>query len=186
MLNGACNPTLCPNWDFRILNRFTKDIGYLDEQLPENGLDFIANIFIVASSVAIVCIYQPVIIVVVAPCFLVFVYLRKYYLASSRDIKRIEGTARSPCYAHLGQTFDGLVVLHSCPGAVDAHQKRFEELQDEHLRSWVAFVVTARWLGSRYNDFDIKLNSIFASLRLRPPTPSSPCRGTWSPSRAAR
>ena len=155
MLNGACNPTLGPNRGFRILNRFTKDMGYLDEQLPENGLDYITHVFIVVSSVAIACIYQPIILVIVAPCLVVFVYLRKYYLASSRDIKRIEGTARSPCYAHLGQTFDGLVVLHSCPGAIDAQQKKFEELQDEHLRSWVAFVVASRWLASRCKDFDI-------------------------------
>jgi ATP-binding cassette subfamily C (CFTR/MRP) protein 4 len=117
---------------------------------------------------------------VVAPCFIVFLFLRKYYLASSRDIKRIEGTARSPCYAHMDQTFDGLVVLHSCPGAVDAQQTKFEEFQDEHLRSWVAFVVTARWLGSRLDAIVVLLliGGVFIAVAVRPDGCAAASNGT--------
>ena len=38
----------------RILNRFTKDIGYMDDKLPEDGLDYVSNIAIVLSSVVVV------------------------------------------------------------------------------------------------------------------------------------
>ena len=133
----------------RILNRFSKDQGYVDELLPETCLDFLQLMVLTLASLVVICVIQPWILLVISPCVAVFVWLRGYYVKTARDVKRIEATARSPVYAHLGQTLNGLPVLHALPGATEKYQSMFEEYQDDHIRSWLAFIVVSRWLGSR-------------------------------------
>jgi len=133
----------------RIMNRFAKDVGYLDELLPETCLDFLSLAWFNLASLAVVCVVTPWIAIAVLPCAVIFVRIRSYYIRTARDIKRIEGTSRSPVYAHLGQSLDGLTVLHSQPGAIARYQQSFEALEDDHTRAWITFIGVSRWLGSR-------------------------------------
>lgn len=77
----------------RVLNRFSKDMGAIDEMLPialidcvQIGLSLIGIIVVVAASNVWLLI----------PTFLigiVFYYLRVFYLATSRSVKRLEGVS---------------------------------------------------------------------------------------------
>ena len=153
----------------RIMNRFAKDIGYLDELLPETCLDFISLAWFNLASLAVVCAVDPWLAIAVLPCAVVFVGIRSYYIRTARDVKRIEGTSRSPVYAHLGQSLDGLAVLHSQPGAVAHYQKRFEELEDDHTRAWITFIGLSRWLGSRLDAIVlcVTVATVFAAVANR-------------------
>ena len=90
-------------------------------------------------------------------------------IRAARDVKRIEGTARSPIYAHVNQTIGGLPVLHALPGAIERYQAIFEELQDAHTRAWLGFIVTNRWLGSRLDNIVVcvLITTVFASVANR-------------------
>jgi len=89
------------------------------------------------------------VIVAVLPCVIAFFSLRWFYVKTSREVKRIEGTARSPLYAHLSMATDGLAIVRTYPGAADRILSRFGFLQDEHSQSWFTFILTGRWLGFR-------------------------------------
>jgi ATP-binding cassette subfamily C (CFTR/MRP) protein 4 len=89
------------------------------------------------------------VLLVVLPCIVAFFALRKFYVKTSREVKRIEGTARSPLYAHLSMTIDGLAIVRTFPGAASRFLTHFGHLHDEHTRSWFTFILTARWLGFR-------------------------------------
>lgn len=89
------------------------------------------------------------VLVIVCPCIGAFFLLRKFYVKTSREVKRIEGTSRSPLYAHLSMTVDGLAIVRTYPGAAERILDRFSELHDNHTRSWFTFILTSRWLGFR-------------------------------------
>lgn len=68
-------------------------------------------------SQVLVCVLDPYVLLAVAPCVVVLVWVRQYNVKTSREVKRIEGMCRSPVYAHLTNTTDGLAVLRAYPGA---------------------------------------------------------------------
>lgn len=79
------------NTSGRVLNRFSKDMGAVDEMLPtalidciQIGLSLLGIIVVVA--IANVWLLIPTVIVGI-----VFYYLRIFYLATSRSVKRLEG-----------------------------------------------------------------------------------------------
>eukprot|EP00041_Stephanoeca_diplocostata_P031650 m.991253 g.991253 ORF g.991253 m.991253 type:complete len:118 (-) comp24003_c0_seq24:2205-2558(-) len=99
------------------LRRFSKDLGYIDDLLPLTGLDFFSLALFTVSTVVLVCVLDPYVLLAVAPCVVVLVWVRQYNVKTSREVKRIEGMCRSPVYAHLTNTTDGLAVLRAYPGA---------------------------------------------------------------------
>ncbi|XP_056895808.1 ATP-binding cassette sub-family C member 4-like isoform X2 [Takifugu flavidus] len=132
----------------RILNRFSKDIGYLDSLLPWSFVDFIQVFLQVIGVIAVAAVIIPWILIPVAPLLAIFLYLRCYFLQTSRDIKRLESTTRSPVFSHLSSTLHGLSTIRAFK-VQQAFQQMFDEFQDIHSEAWFLFLTTSRWLAVR-------------------------------------
>ena len=78
----------------RILNRFSKDMGSIDEVLPIAIIDTIQIGMIAFSINIVVGIVNPWILIPSVIIFGLFYAFRIIFLATSRDLKRIEGTSR--------------------------------------------------------------------------------------------
>lgn len=78
----------------RILNRFSKDMGTVDELLPKAMLDASQILLAFAGSVIVTVIISPAMLVPLAGLAVIFVYVRKIYLKTSKNIKRIEGISK--------------------------------------------------------------------------------------------
>lgn len=78
----------------RILNRFSKDIGNIDEWLPKTMLDAAQILLISAGSVVLVGIVNNYFLVLVAVISIFFLLLRYIFLKSSKNIKRLEGISK--------------------------------------------------------------------------------------------
>ncbi|XP_026524765.1 multidrug resistance-associated protein 4 [Notechis scutatus] len=132
----------------RILNRFSKDIGHLDDLLPITFLDFVQTFLQVCGVVGVAIAVIPWILIPLAPLLIVFIFLRRYFLDTSRDIKRLESTTRSPVFSHLSSSLQGLWTIRAFQA-----QQRFQELfdahQDLHSEAWFLFLTTSRWLAVR-------------------------------------
>lgn len=75
----------------RILNRFSKDIGSIDELLPKAVLDAAQIILLMIGSLVLVAIVNPYFLIPVAVIACFFMLLRSIFLKSSKNIKRLEG-----------------------------------------------------------------------------------------------
>lgn len=74
----------------RILNRFSKDMGQVDEILPTVMIDVI-QIFLSLLGIVIVIVFvNPLFLLPTALLAILFYNLRTFYLKTSRDIKRLE------------------------------------------------------------------------------------------------
>ncbi|XP_038050161.1 multidrug resistance-associated protein 4-like [Patiria miniata] len=130
----------------RILNRFAKDIGNMDDLLPAVFTFFFQLIINAISVVILVSIFNPFCLAFTTPILLIFVVARRFYLASSRDVKRLEGIARSPIFSHLSATLSGLSTVR----AFKAQQRftaDFDRFLDGHTRAWSLFLASSRWIG---------------------------------------
>jgi ATP-binding cassette, subfamily C (CFTR/MRP), member 4 len=68
-------------------------------------------ILFAVAAVILVCVTLPYVTLLVLPMGILFWFARRRYLASSREIKRLEAVSRSPVYAEFGATLNGLTTL---------------------------------------------------------------------------
>uniref|UniRef100_A0A3B3HI51 Cystic fibrosis transmembrane conductance regulator n=1 Tax=Oryzias latipes TaxID=8090 RepID=A0A3B3HI51_ORYLA len=132
----------------RVLNRFSKDIGQLDSLLPLTFVDFVQVFLQILGVVAVAASVIPWILIPVVPLLLVFIFLRRYFLKTSREVKRLEGTTRSPVFSHLSSSLQGLWTIRAF-GAEERFQREFDAHQDLHSGAWFLFLTTSRWFAVR-------------------------------------
>ena len=75
----------------RILNRFSKDVGSVDEFLPKTLLDASQIILAVFGSIIVTSVVNPYFLIPLALIGVIFFKVRKIYLKTSKNIKRLEG-----------------------------------------------------------------------------------------------
>ncbi|XP_063281818.1 ATP-binding cassette sub-family C member 4 [Pelobates fuscus] len=132
----------------RILNRFSKDIGHLDDLLPFTFLDFMQVLLQILGVIAVAIAVIPWILIPLLPLVIIFFFLRRYFLETSRDIKRLESTTRSPVFSHLSSSLQGLWTIRAFK-AEERFQELFDSQQDLHSEAWFLFLTTSRWLAVR-------------------------------------
>ncbi|XP_043486922.1 ATP-binding cassette sub-family C member 4-like isoform X1 [Polistes fuscatus] len=143
----------------RILNRFSKDIGAIDELLPKALLDAGQICMLMFGSLAVSCIVNPLFLIPVIFLGTIFYWIRKVYLKTSKNIKRLEGMTRSPVFTHLNATLNGLSTIRAY-GAQEILKKEFDKFQDTHTSTVYMYIVTSTAFGFSLDVFCF----IFTSL----------------------
>ncbi|KAM4601994.1 ATP-binding cassette sub-family C member 4 [Polymixia lowei] len=143
----------------RVLNRFSKDIGQLDAFMPWTFVDFVQVFQQIIGVIVVAAAVIPWILIPVLPLLLLFIFLRRYFLQTSRDIKRLESTTRSPVFSHLSSSLQGLWTIRAFR-AEERFQKAFDAHQDLHSESWFLFLTTSRWFALRLDG----ICSIFVTI----------------------
>lgn len=75
----------------RILNRFSKDMGAIDELLPKSTLDAGQIILTMVGSLVVACTVNAMFLIPIVFLGCLFYWIRKVYLKTSTNIKRLEG-----------------------------------------------------------------------------------------------
>ncbi|KAJ3096968.1 hypothetical protein HDU97_005396, partial [Phlyctochytrium planicorne] len=132
----------------RILNRFSKDVYTLDETLPRVFQGFFRTLFGVLGALLVNALTNPFYILYVLPLSVVYMYFQKYYLSTSRELKRLESTSKSPIYAHFQETLCGVSTIRAYN-----QQQRFTTIQEDRLdynqKAYYPSVASNRWLAVR-------------------------------------
>lgn len=165
----------------RILNRFSKDMGLQDEDLPWIGVDvlavsaafhfslnlFVQNLSLVFGTFVLVSIALPYMLIFFLLITWVFWRVRTRYVITSREIKRYDGVTRSPVYAMLSANIKGLATIRAY-GSEDEFQDRFLEALDLNGTWWTAFLSTSRWVGFRMDAISacVMLFSVILAISL--------------------
>ncbi|XP_063223958.1 ATP-binding cassette sub-family C member 4-like [Bacillus rossius redtenbacheri] len=140
----------------RILNRFSKDIGAVDELLPRALIEVIQIFLVMIGILAMVLIVNYMMIIPTAIIGALFVGMRTLYISSARSVKRLEGVTRSPVFSHLSASINGLSTIRSCK-AQDMVCKEFDDYQDRHTSAWYMFlssnIAFGIWLDNFSNIF---------------------------------
>ena len=97
----------------RILNRFSKDMGFLDEALLEEILLAVQLFFFLATSILIPALANYWNLIVVMPLVIGSVYYGRYCIRVSREVARLEAVNRSHVYSHFALTLEGLSTIRA-------------------------------------------------------------------------
>ncbi|XP_072393688.1 ATP-binding cassette sub-family C member 4-like [Diabrotica undecimpunctata] len=130
----------------RILNRFSKDLGAVDELLPKAIMDSSQILLSMFGSLVLIIVVNPYFLILIAVLSIVFGIMRHIYLKSSKNIKRLEGIMRSPVFTHLRATIEGLTTIRAF-GAQNTLMDEFDHHQDYHSSAWYMFIVSSTAFG---------------------------------------
>uniref|UniRef100_T1GZA0 ABC transmembrane type-1 domain-containing protein n=1 Tax=Megaselia scalaris TaxID=36166 RepID=T1GZA0_MEGSC len=146
----------------RILNRFSNDINTMDNALPELLLLLVSQIFTVIGTIVVISISSPMFLVVVIPIFILYYFIQRFYVATTRQLTRLESITRSPIYSHFGESISGVVSIR----AYNCQKSFIEEndgFVDRNQTCKYPSVIAARWLATRL-EMVSNLIVLFASL----------------------
>lgn len=88
----------------RILNRFSSDLMKADMELPDMLFMYLDSLFLVVSA-GIFCVYSmPYLVIALFPALILCLKVQKLYRATSREVLRLTGIARSPIFALFSRT----------------------------------------------------------------------------------
>jgi ATP-binding cassette subfamily C (CFTR/MRP) protein 4 len=132
----------------RILNRFSSDVGSNDDTLPFTLYEFLSSLFMTLGAIVTCIVILPFTLVVIPPLLWFFLRSRSIYVTTSRELKRLEGIARSPIYSMLNESFHGVATIRT-NDAVSFFKEKFEKLQNDHSRAFFASAAGSRWVGFR-------------------------------------
>lgn len=130
----------------RILNRFSKDMGAVDELLPRAMIEALQILLVMSGILCMVMIVNPWMVIPMTVMGIIFYLIRVIYLATAQDIKRLEGITRSPVFSHVAASLDGITTIRAS-GAQFLLQKEFDIHQDLHTRSWFMIIGTSCAFG---------------------------------------
>lgn len=85
-------------------------------------------------------------LVPIAGLLVFFLFIRRIYLKTSKNIKRLEGITKSPAFTHLAATMGGLSTIRAF-NAQEVLITEFDSLQNLHTASWFMFITTSVAFG---------------------------------------
>lgn len=97
----------------RIVNRFSRDTDVIDAFLPGMMRSWVSMGFSVIGTIAVIIYATPIFASVIVPLMLFYYIFQKFYIATSRQLKRIESVTRSPIYSHFGETVSGQSTIRA-------------------------------------------------------------------------
>ena len=132
----------------RILNRFSSDIYRVDEVIARTFNMLFVNTSRAFFTLGVIATSTPAFLVMVLPLGLVYIAYQKYYLRTSRELKRLDSVTRSPIFAHFQESLGGVQTIRAY-----RQQARFmlenEWRTDANLRAYFPSVSANRWLAVR-------------------------------------
>lgn len=129
-----------------IVNRFSKDIGLIDEFLPFVIFECIRVSFILIGVVFVISIVNPYFIIL-SVVTLVLLYLMKVlYLPTGRSLKRLDNATRSPVVGHINSSLEGLSTIRGSR-AQGVLKIQFDHHQDLNSSASYMYMTQSRAFG---------------------------------------
>ena len=150
----------------RILNRISKDQQVTDELLPMTLFDAIQCLLMTLGSLVIIGIVNPWVLLILVPLLPAFWWLRRFYLRSSRQIKRLESVTRSPVYALFSSSLNGGLPTIRAFHVQEDFIQLFLQRVDTNSRSFFILIAAVRWFGLRLDLMTSVLSLITSILTI--------------------
>ncbi|KAJ2078167.1 hypothetical protein H4R24_004671 [Coemansia sp. RSA 988] len=132
----------------RILNRFSSDVESCDQKLSPEVSDLMELVGQIASAIVVIGITIPHLLVIMPLLAISSRYYQKLYISSSRELRRLDSTTRSPIFAHFHESAAGIATIRAY-----CQQSRFvtenEYRVGQNIRVDNASLLLNQWLAMR-------------------------------------
>ena len=130
----------------RIINRFSKDMYTVDEQLVVSIRSYLVTLLNVLSAIFVVTAVTPLFLIGLVPIMIFYVQQQRFFTMSYRELKRLDSVSRSPIYALLGETLDGVLTIRAFEAGKSLRGRMVKMLDIQQTAYYLTFVA-ANWLS---------------------------------------
>ncbi|KAG6538857.1 ABC transporter C family member 8-like [Zingiber officinale] len=158
----------------RILTRASSDLSILDFDIPYSIVFVIAGSTELIATIIIMASVTWQVVIVAIPVLIIMVFVQRYYVASARELVRINGTTKAPVMNSAAESLLGAVTIRAF-GMIDRFIRTNLRLIDTDASLFYYTVGTLEWVLLRVEalqNLTIFTSSLF--LVLLPPTVISP------------
>ncbi|RHY24174.1 hypothetical protein DYB32_008959, partial [Aphanomyces invadans] len=132
----------------RIVNRMSKDVYAIDETIPANWGMLFGTVFSVITTICTVVYVTPWFSVILIPLGVLYYASQRYFIKTSRELQRLDSISRSPVYALLTETLEGLPTIRAF-GVESQFAARNEIMLDRNQRAYFLNFSANCWLALR-------------------------------------
>lgn len=132
----------------RIMNRFSRDIDTIDLAIAMNLRITVMQFFRTIVALGMISLQSVILLVGVVPIVIIYYLVQKIYISTSRQLRRIDSTSRSPIYNHFSETIQGITSIRAY-GAKEQFIKESNQRIDTNHKCYYLTLIAARWLGVR-------------------------------------
>lgn len=150
----------------RIVNRFTSDLDTVDMMIPFGIMDFSWCLIECTVVIFLISYTTPLFISVIVPLMLIYFFIQRVYITTSRQLKRLYSITKSPIFSHFTEVTNGALTIR----AYKLQGKFVQESQDRvstNVKSVYLNFMSNRWLGMRLENignFVIFFSALFAII----------------------
>ncbi|KAJ0412254.1 hypothetical protein ATCC90586_006640 [Pythium insidiosum] len=132
----------------RVVNRLSKDVYTVDESIPSTWAMLLNTIINVLVTLATICYVTPAFMVILVPVMISYYMSQRYFIKTSRELQRLDSISRSPVFALLSETLDGLSTIRAY-SVEDKFIGRNQFLLDKNQRAYFLNFSVNCWLALR-------------------------------------
>ncbi|KAJ3267821.1 hypothetical protein HK104_005600 [Borealophlyctis nickersoniae] len=132
----------------RVVNRFSKDLGSVDNEVIQTISFFTMMLLSSLLTLLVVAAVTPLFLIVVLPIGLVYYRVAMWYLSCSRELKRLDSVSRSPIYGLFSETLSGCATIRAF-GEEERFSRDNEAMIDANHRAHWWLWTANRWLAFR-------------------------------------
>ncbi|RLN30691.1 ABC transporter C family member 8-like [Panicum miliaceum] len=97
----------------RIMTRASSDLSVLDFDVPYTMTFVISGTIEVAATIVIMIMVTWQVVLVAVPVVIVLLYIQRYYIASARELVRINGTTKAPVMNFAAESMLGVITIRA-------------------------------------------------------------------------
>ncbi|KAK3738617.1 hypothetical protein RRG08_040275 [Elysia crispata] len=132
----------------RLINRFSKDMEEVDQLLPMTFVMWIDSLSQMIFAFVVISYSTPIFLIFILPVAIIYLYTQRYFVTTSRQLKRLSSKTRSPIFNHFTESLTGASVIRAF-----REQRRFELESDAKVDLNQGFMFynycVNRWLAVR-------------------------------------
>jgi ABC-type multidrug transport system fused ATPase/permease subunit len=114
-------------------------------ELPLSVLNTILTFFTCVAQVVIICVSTSYIAATVPACLIVFYFIQRFYLRTSRQMRYLDIEAKAPLVTHFLETLSGLATIRSYKWEQNYRQRNSKLLNDSQRPFYLLYSIQ-RWL----------------------------------------
>ncbi|XP_045113643.1 multidrug resistance-associated protein 1-like isoform X2 [Portunus trituberculatus] len=130
----------------RIMNRFSKEIDKVDKKLPIVVRSCQTTLIQVVTTLVVIIAATPVVAFMVVPIMIVYFAIQRVFVATSRQVMRLESVSKSPIYSHFSETVAGVSVIRAFKRQDEFFSQSLQKMEDSQ-KSIYANITANRWLA---------------------------------------
>ncbi|KAL9237370.1 hypothetical protein vseg_011927 [Gypsophila vaccaria] len=153
----------------RILSRVTSDLNIIDLDVAYSIQGFVLPTIVACANLGLLASITPRVLVIYIPIIYMILWLQRYYIATAKELMRIQGTTKSQVVNHLAESIAGAMTIRAFEEEDRFFAKNFN-LVDRNSSPFLHSYAATEWLIQRVETLNaIVLSSVALCMVLLPP-----------------